>query len=35
MMKQTDNSHTPQVSVAVIDNYDSFTMQNPDAEFTI
>lgn len=25
MMKQTDNSHTPQVSVAVIDNYDSFT----------
>lgn len=24
-MKQTDNSHTPQVSVAVIDNYDSFT----------
>ena len=25
MMKQTDKSHTPQVSVAVIDNYDSFT----------
>ena len=25
MMKQTDNSHTQQVSVAVIDNYDSFT----------
>ena len=25
MMKQTDNSQIPQVSVAVIDNYDSFT----------